>query len=464
VLFLVLNPAYVRNFEPVLRALGERGRQTTVVFEERKEEGDAAGLALIERLCGEYGSLRHEFLRRPAPRLRGRLRILLEAGQDYLRYFEPPYRDPTRLRSRAAAFLPARVERIFASVLRRMPRARRALASAARRLNDRLGDEAAMRDELDRRGPEVLVVTPMVQFHSRQSDWVRAAGRLGIATMLCIHSWDNLTNKGLMHALPDRVVVWNEAQRREAIVLHGVPGESVLVAGAWPYDHWFDWRPSRSRQELLAELGLPADRATILYACSSRFIAERERPVVTRWVRALRASGDLRVASANVVVRPHPLNGGEWRDRSLDNLPGVAVFPPGGADPVDDQSRSDYFDTVAYSDAVVGVNTSALVESAIFDTPALALPGPEFNSSQDELPHFHELAGEQGALLVSESMSDHIAQLGGALADPAAGVELRRRFVETFVRARDDACSPTERVVAAVDDLLDRTPEAAKVQ
>jgi hypothetical protein len=461
VLFLMLNPAYVRNFEPVLRALGARDRPTTVLFEERKQGGDVAGLALIERLCREYGALRHEFLSPPALRSRGRLRILLEVGQDYLRYFELPYRNPTRSRSRAVAFLPARVERMLASVLRRMPRGRRALATAARRLNERLGDDVRIREELERRRPEALVVTPMVQFHSRQSDWVRVAGGLGIATMLCIHSWDNLTTKGLMHALPDRMAVWNEAQRREAIELHGMPGESVLVAGAWPYDHWFGWRASRSKEELVAELGLPADRAMILYVCSSRFIARRERAAVTRWVRALRTSDDPRVASANVVVRPHPLNGGEWPDRSLQDLPGVAVFPPGGADPVDHRSRSDYFDSLACADAVVGVNTSALVESAIVDRPALALPAPEFSSSQDELPHFHELVGDQGMLSVSESIGDHVAQLSRVLADPTAATELRRRFVESFVRPGDDDRSPTERVVAAVEDLLGRTPDPA---
>jgi hypothetical protein len=461
VLFLMLNPAYVRNFEPVLRELGARGRRTTIVFEQRKEGGDAAGLALIERLCREYAALRYEFLYPPPLRLSGRLRMLLEAGQDYLRYFEPPFREPTRSRSRALAFLPARVERMFASVLRRMPRGRRALASAARRLNDRLGDDARIRDELERRRPEALVVTPMVQFDSRQSDWVRVAGGLGIATMLCVHSWDNLTNKGLMHALPDRMVVWNETQRREAIELHRVPAESVLVAGAWPYDHWFGWRASRSREELVAELGLPADRAMILYVCSSRFIARRERAAVTRWVRALRASDDPRLASANVVVRPHPLNGGEWPDRSLQGLPGVAVFPPGGADPVDDRSRSDYFDSIACSDAVVGVNTSALVESAIVGRPALALPAAEFRSSQDELPHFRELAGDRGMLLVSESIGDHVAQLSRVLADPTAATEHRRRFVEMFVRPGEDDSSPTERVVAAVEDLLGRPPDLA---
>lgn len=455
VLFLMRSPAYVRNFESVLRALAARDHDTTVLFEERKEGGDRAGLALIGRLCGEYGALRYEFLRPLPLGVRGRLRMTLKGGQDYLRYFDLPYRDATRLRSRALVSLPAGVERALASTLRRWPGGRRALTSAARRLDGWLGEDRRVRYELERRRPGVLILTPMVQFRSRQSDWVRAARGLGIATMLCVHSWDNLTNKGLMHAQPDRIAVWNDAQRRQAIELHRAAGDSVLVTGAWPYEHWFGWRVSRSQAELCRQLGLPGKRAMILYVCSSRFIAERERPAVTRWIRALRSSDDPRVATANVIVRPHPLNSDEWSDPSLGDLPDVAVFPLGGADPVDDSSRADYFDSIAHADAVVGINTSALIEGAIVDRPTLALPAPEFRSSQEELPHFRQLVGERGMLKVSASMAEHVAQLSQTLADPSAGAALRRRFVETFIRPRGSSPSPTERVVAAVEELLD---------
>ena len=147
VLFVMQSPAYVRNFEPVLRALAARGDRTTVLFEGRKAGGDSAGLGLIDRLCAELDGLDYE-LAGPLPRgLRGQVRICLQAGQDYLRYFDPPYGDgANRLRARSVAFLPARVERALASMLRRWPRARRALSSLARRINDRLGEDRRVRE------------------------------------------------------------------------------------------------------------------------------------------------------------------------------------------------------------------------------------------------------------------------------------------------------------------------------
>jgi hypothetical protein len=457
-LFVMQSQAYVRNFEPVLKALAARGHRVTVLLEERKE-GDDAGLALIDRLCREHETLRYELRRSPPLGWRGGLRLVLEAVQDYLRYFDPPYADASRLRARAVAFLPAAVERALARAIQAWPRGRHALAAGARRISDALGADPRTRGELKHRRPAALIVTPMIHFRSRQREWVRAAAELGIGSMFCVHSWDSLTNRGLMHAHPDRVVVWNDSQRSQAITLHGSSASSVEVTGAWPYDHWFGWRASRSRAQFCRQLGLPAENAMLLYACSSRFIAQGERPAVMRWIRALRSSGDQRLATASVVIRPYPLNGKEWRDASVADLPGVVVFPSGGADPVDEQSRTDYFDSIVHADAVVGVNTSALIESAILDRPVFAFPAPDFHLSQDELPHFRPLAGEGGMLNFSASMAEHLAQLGRTLADASPDSGSRRRFVETFIRPRGAAPSPTDRVVAILEELLAERPD-----
>jgi hypothetical protein len=456
------SPFHVRNFESVLESLAERGYRVTVLFEERKP-GDEAGLGYLERLTGRNGSVRWGLLPRPRSAIRGPLRMILEAVLDYLRYFEPPYVGTDRLRSRSVAFLPVRVERAVAAVLRSSPRGRRALAALASRAARALGNPPAIRRELEARRPDALIVTPLVQFRTRQRAWVRAARGLGIGTMACVYSWDILTNRGLMHAVPDRVAVWNDAQRRQAVDLHGIPAESVVVAGVWSYDHWFEWSPSRSREELLKNLGLSPERSTILYACSSRFIAERERGAVEVWMRALRSATDGRVATANVIVRPYPLNADQWEGASPAGFDGVAIFPPRGIDPVDEPSRRDYFDSIAHADAVVGVNTSALIESTILDRPALAFPGPRFRSSQDELPHFRLLVSDPGAVKVSGSMEEHLAQLSEALADPATDAGRRRRFVETFIRPLGDNPASTDRLVVAIEELLASGASAHRV-
>jgi hypothetical protein len=456
VLFLMRNPAYVRNFESVLRGLAARKHRVEVLFEGRKP-ADQAGFDHMARLASENETLSYDVLPPLPMRARDWLRMGMRATQDYLRYFEPPYEYGSRLRPRALAFLPDRVERRLASILRPFPRARRQLASLAQRGAERLGDDLAVRRELEGRQPRLLLVTPMLQFRSRQADWVRLAGELGIPTVACVYGWDHFTNKGLMHAQPDRVVVWNAAQETEAVGLHGVDRSSVVVTGAWPYDQWFRWTPSRSRDDFCRQLGVRADRALILYACSSRFIAERERDAVAEWLRAIRSSGDPRVAGATVIVRPHHLHPDEWTGAPPSDLPGIVVFPPNGADPVDEASRADYYDSIAHADAVVGINTSALVESAIADTPALAYPAPAFRSSQEELPHFQHLVGRDGFVQTSGSMAEHVSQFSSTLAGES-DQSARQDFVKTFLRPLGDDPAPTEKLVGAIEELLAEAP------
>src|SRR5262249_25430032 len=65
---------------------------------------------------------------------------------------------------------------------------------------------------------------------------LRCARRLGIPSLCVVLSWDNLTSKGYMAARPDRLVVWNERMRGEAIELHDYASEDVEVAGVAHFD------------------------------------------------------------------------------------------------------------------------------------------------------------------------------------------------------------------------------------
>jgi hypothetical protein len=71
----------------------------------------------------------------------------------------------------------------------------------------------------------VVLITPLINLGSSQIEYQRAARRLGIPTALCVWSWDHLSSKALIRDAPDRVFVWNDVQRREALELHGLPAD-----------------------------------------------------------------------------------------------------------------------------------------------------------------------------------------------------------------------------------------------
>jgi hypothetical protein len=245
-------------------------------------------------------------------------------------------------------------------------------------------------------------------------------------------SWDNLTSKGLMRIAPDRVLVWNEQQRREAIELHRVPPDRVVLTGAPRFDEFFTMQPSCSREEFCGRLGLDPSRPLLLYVCSSSPIAPREVPFVRRWVDGLRRSTAAAwLRDCSVVIRPHPASRAEWQSADFLDRAGIAIWPERSTLNAD----QGLFDSIFHAAAVVGLNTSAMIEAAIVERPVYSIAVPEFAGGQCGTLHFQHLLDSRGGIV---SMSDHFdAHFQAIAAAPERTAETMvrtRRFLGGFVR------------------------------
>src|SRR5262249_41159815 len=161
---------------------------------------------------------------------------------------------------------------------------------------------------LRERAPDVVLVTPVVEFASNQVEYVKSARKAGISSAVGVASWDNLTGKGLIRVAPDRVFVWHEAQAEEAVQMHGIPRDQVVATGAGKFDEWFERVPQTSTAEFARKVGLDPERPYVLYACSSAFIAPDEVGFVERWLTAVRAHPSPRLREIGGIVRPQPQN------------------------------------------------------------------------------------------------------------------------------------------------------------
>jgi hypothetical protein len=286
--------------------------------------------------------------------------------------------------------------------------------------------------------PDLVLLTPLVMFNSPQVDYVKAARTLGIPCALCVASWDNLTNKGQMRELPDRVIVWNEAQAEEAVTLHGMPRRRVVVTGAQSFDHWFAMQPSRTREAFMRERGLDPESDLILYLCSSTSISPNEIAFIRDWHDAVRKSRDPRVARAAILVRPHPMNKQPWEQLDALALANFCVWPRNTLDSFNAQGRRDYFDSVHHAAVVVGLNTSGQVEAGLQGKPVLTLLSPDLPDTMHgttDTIHFRHLLEFNGGLLhVARSLDEHLDHLARAIAGAPDMVERSRRFTEAFIR------------------------------
>jgi len=309
---------------------------------------------------------------------------------------------------------------------------------------------------LDEQAPDVMLVSPLIDAASEQVDWIKAARARGIRSAACIASWDNLTNKGLLRVEPDLVVVWNEAQKREAHEYHYIPEDKIVTTGAQLFDRWFMKQVTRDRKAFCERVGLRDDRPFLLFTGSSSFISESRAEVafVCRWVAALRASGDPSLRDINILVRPHPYNRHAWNPDPLVDLPGAVFFPRGGYNPIEPDNRADFFDSIYHSAAVVGINTSAMIEAAIIGRPVFSILAEEFAGTQEGTIHFHYLLPENGGCVrIASTIEEHVSQLSDRLSDPEGARAETRRFIGSFIRPHGIDRPATPIFVDAIERL-----------
>ncbi|MGH9347980.1 MAG: hypothetical protein ACRD26_12035 [Vicinamibacterales bacterium] len=448
-LFSVNNFGFLRNFEPALRLLAARGHDLHLVADRKDSVG---GMRTVEALQRDYPDrVTHAYAPGRKDEHWQPLAVQVRLCLDYWRYLDPRFDHSPSLRARAATQAPAFASRLprwsvigsrpamaaWRAIFRAVERAMPAPASIERLLRDW--------------NPDLLLLTPLLYFGSQQVEYVRAARARGIRTVLGVGSWDHLTTKGLIHEIPDRVLVWNAFQKQEAAELHGVDPSRVVVTGAQAYDHWFIQQPATSREAFCARVGVPADRPLVLYLCSSPFITPYEVGFVRRWIAAVRGHADPALARASILIRPHPQNAAQWRDVDVSSHEAVGIWPREGANPVDTDARAGYFDSMYHSVAMVGMNTSALIESGIVGRPVFTVLAEEFSGQQDGTLHFQHLRNVNGGLLhVGATLDEHLVQLAGAVRGEHDASK-SRAFVQAFIRPHGLDVPAAERFVEAIE-------------
>jgi hypothetical protein len=432
-LLLMDSPEYLRFFDSAIAELARRGHQVALAV-----NGDRGKKPIgVEGLAAYGGSITAiGVVPQPEGLWHGVARGL-RGTMDFVRFLHP--------RLAAAPALRARIKRKVLprayAWLDRLPHLSPAAVHRVQRVLMTLEQAIPLHQPIVRflrdEAPDVLLVSPLVAAASDQVDWIKAARALGVRTAVCVASWDNLTNKGLLRIAPDLVVVWNDVQRREAEEYHYMPATKVVATGAQPFDRWFDRRVTRGREEFCRRVGLPDARPFLLFTGSSSFISESSAEVafVRRWVEAVRRSGDPAVASANILMRPHPYNYHRWASDPLADVGGVSVFPRSSYNPIEPENRDDFYDSLAHCAAVVGINTSAMIEAGIVGRPVFSISAPEFTSTQEGTLHFHYLLPEHGGFVrVAAGIDEHVGQLEACLRDPEAAHAETRRFVASFIR------------------------------
>jgi FkbM family methyltransferase len=453
VLFVMHTINRLRNFDGVVRALADRGHTVRLAFLQKGELKLPAALEDPRIRIGPCAKGRGDdwgAFTRPLRRMR-----------DAVRYLQPRFRRANKLRARAfegidfpfgqaviVLYHLGWVRFLFAPMISRV------LAFLERMMPS---DEGRINAFLRAENPDVILISPLVQRGSEyQVDYVKGAHDLGIPVAVMPFSWDNLTNKGHMKAVPDKVLVWNEVQRQESIRLHDVPEDRITVCGAWRFDQFFAMKPRTSKEDYCRLLNLDPSSPIVTYLCSSEFTSENEADFVLAWIQSLRRSKNPLLQKCNILIRPYPDHIQKWRLVDLSEFRNVMVVPANLFGESRDASWGDQclYDTLFHSSAVMGLNTSAMIEAAILGKPVHTVLIRKFRGGQADTLHFHYLLNVNGGLLrVAKSLGAHCEQLVESLGHPNKRDPKSEKFVRAFVRPFGEDVAATPRVVEEIEKL-----------
>ncbi len=209
------------------------------------------------------------------------------------------------------------------------------------------------------------------------------ARRRGIPSVCIILSWDNLYSRGPMCRRPDRLMVWSEEMRRQAIEVHQFPGDRISVVGALQFRFYADPVAAVEVAAMRRRVGLGPSEEYLAYVCGAR-TASYDVEDVTAMLDQLER-GPYR--GLRVVVRPHPQGARE----AYAALPARGVLLDHSPDLTHADTRPEALDTTAIRHmaslldeakfVVSSWGTTALLEACIFDTPSVQLRW------MDAIPH-----------------------------------------------------------------------------
>jgi hypothetical protein len=332
-------------------------------------------------------------------------------------------------------------------------------------LSDRLVAHSAMERLFDEHRPRLVVAAnPGLVFS--EVPLLRTARRRGVFSMAIDPSWDNFTNKLIPVRQVDRLVVWNEIMKAQAVELHGYAPAAVRVAGAPQFDSHFRPEARASRGEFFRRIGADPARKLIALTTTPRSLY-RHHDHVLRALAAAIANGPL--GGAQVLVRLHP------RDEiaayaEFADTPHVIIEKPfrdtvtvadGLAIDVMPENQRHLGDTLCHADAVVNVASTISIEACIFDTPVVnicfdgadAEPFVRSATRYYRFTHYRNITN-RGAVRVATSAAEMVAAVARYLAEPSLDAAGRRQVVLDQCQFTDGRSA--ERVIQCVLDELDQ--------
>ncbi len=291
----------------------------------------------------------------------------------------------------------------------------------------------------ERYKPALVFSTDITDRSSGDSDidLIREAKKNGIPVIGMVRSWDNLTTRGVIREVPDRIAVWNEVIKEECRVYNHIPARDVVVVGIPHYDKYLNTRTD-SRAEFFRSAGLDPGKKTILFVAVADMFLHKQfsgrHEEYNRRILELLRRLDPRIFQ--VLVR-FPLIG----EVDLGNFvppANMAFDRPAklfGKGELNSEADRHLINSLAHSDVVLPGPSTIAVDALLFKKPVILIGFGGIRKFLD-LEHLQPLT-RGGGCHVASNEDDLIESIGAYANDPTRNNEQREKTLEQICYKTD---------------------------
>lgn len=313
--------------------------------------------------------------------------------------------------------------------------------------------------------------------HPYEWGLTKTARRLGIPVITMIANWDHLTKR--MLSMSDRVIGWDEFNKRQLIKYYGYKPEDILVAGIPHQDYFVHARDKFLKKgEFLKKLGAKEGKKLILYTTAR---AQDDQSIIKIICDAIK-NGKIKYP-AHLHVRIHPEDSldryeklKEYGDLVTFEVPRRTVservwsgrmLMTSAARPEiwvpNEEEMIHYANLIACTDVAVNRASSVTLDAVALDVPTVNIAFDIVSESGAERVSFdwsasifgfthYEFIPKSGGVRIARSPEELIEHINTYLDNPGLDGEGRKKIVAEHCGPQDGKCG--ERIGKYILDFL----------
>lgn len=293
-------------------------------------------------------------------------------------------------------------------------------------------------DLFDKYNPDAVFLAHL--FDDVEIAILKEAKKRNVLSFGFINSWDKLTARCMMRILPDKLFVYNNIVRDEAINLADMKSENINVVGIPHYDFYFREK-TNSKKLFFKQYGIDISKEILLYSPIGKYFSNSDWEVIDLIHDYINKG--LLAKPSELLVRFQPNDFID--DKEVEKRPWLKYCWPGtrfsnkrGVDW--DMSNSDLnhlHDTLKHISILICYAASISVDAAVFDKPVINInfevkEKQEFSKTPTyfyKMSHYNK-ALKTGGIRLVENKDQLLFWINKYLTDPSIDRDNRKKLVE----------------------------------